>query len=234
MRLDQCSFARNTSRSSGTIKAFHERKKQKQMEFAEKNRIRQERDVQRRKELRMTDRESGRRLELTKESRKERSKRARTSDVAKQRYEAYQEEQRQKKQETDDQIAKTEENSQKVIEERRRTALIKSIQAHLKQDEREANAKHKENLRERKIGEMRQRQEEDDERVRRQKVEKQRIQQMRLVTLKRLEKEKTTFQLQFEESLRTDDNSPLERLAKMYDVDLDEMRARWKFLQELI
>ena len=114
--------------------------------------------------------------------------------------------------------------------EQQKQQLMKNIQTRLKQDERNANARHMDNLRKRKIEQLRQKQEQADTRMRQQQLEKERLQKLRLSTVTKMESERAAFEAQFRESMKHANKGgmPIEQLAKRYDLNIDELRERAK------
>jgi hypothetical protein len=185
------------------------------------------------KRLVLTDDDANRRLARILEEREIKAQKARTlsSDDAQRtirKFEEWQSVQNQKRQEVEEGFTKHEANILRVREDQQKQQLLRTIASRLKQDERDSNARHQENLRKRKIRVMRERQDAEDARLDRQKEEKKKVQAIRIVEVAKMEDQRAAFEADFKATLHQTDRSEdaLRKLAKRFNMDIEELKAK--------
>jgi hypothetical protein len=116
----------------------------------------------------------------------------------------------------------------RVGEEQRKRSLMRIIAAKLKQEERDANAKHLERQSELRKMELSAKQIEEEERLRLALEEKKRLQEQRLRSLSKVADERKLFEERFWESLKkaSKAQADLKTIAKKFGMDLHALRAR--------
>jgi hypothetical protein len=185
------------------------------------------------RKLVLTDEDANRRLARILQEREVKAQQARTAtsenaQKTARKFEEWKYEQEKKRREVDERFAKNEECIQKVREDQQKQQLLRTIAARLKQDERDSNARHQENLKKRKIRVMRERQEALDARLEKQKEEKRKIQTFRLTTVSKMEADRAAFEADFKETIHQADRSEdsLKKLAKKFNINLEDLRVK--------
>jgi hypothetical protein len=223
---------------------YHARLEKEQKEFAERQRLKSERTDERRKVLEEDDHKRKEKQVIENEDadaryarilkhREETAAAARnlTSDnavKALRTFEEWKQLEQKKRKAADEELARREKGFQKVREDQRKQNLLRAVEAGLKREERDANARHIENLKARQNRLLRERQENDDARIQKFKEDKEKMQVSRIHVIAKLADERSKFDEDFRATMHTPNLSEttIKKFAQKFNMDLEELAKR--------
>jgi hypothetical protein len=144
------------------------------------------------------------------------------------KFEEWKQTEQKKRTEADESFTKRERVYQKVRKDQRKQNLLRMIETRLRQDERDANARHQENLKARQAQVLREKQKNNDTRIQKFKDEQAKLQLTRIQAISKLADERAKFDADFRATMHKPDNSEktIKKLAKKFNMDLEELTKK--------